>query len=202
MRYGTGGEEPMTSWGKLLRGAVLATGAVVVLAGCGDTTGSTPTSTTAAATATTTATKSADPDAALWNPCDLPEAAISGTGLDTASKNKDAAGVDFTGWKVCGWRAVSRWYDLTIFSGTPTLQDVQKRRDFESFTPHPVGAHNAVEFLDVGDAKQLKCSIAVEAAQGTVLFRVVTRYSVGKQGDPCAEVRRHASDLAQYLPKN
>nr|WP_324196057.1 DUF3558 domain-containing protein [Nocardia abscessus] len=202
MRYGTGGEEPMTSWGKVLRGAALAVGAVVVLAGCGDSTGGTPTSTTAAATTTSAATKSADSDAALWNPCDLPESAISGTGLDPVSESKDAAGVDFTGWKVCGWRAVARWYDLTVFSGTPTLQDVQKRRDFESFTPQSVGTRNSVEFLDVGDTKQLKCSIAVEVAQGTVLFRVVTRYSIGKQGDPCVEVRRHASDLAQYLPRN
>ncbi|WP_157172637.1 DUF3558 domain-containing protein [Nocardia exalbida] len=202
MRYGTGGEEPMTSWGKLLRGAALAMGAVVVLAGCEDSTGDTPPSTSVAATSTSAPTRSTDPDAALWNPCNLSDSAISATGLDPASKNKDAAGVDFTGWKVCGWRANSRWYDLTVFSGTPTLQDVQKRRDFESFTPQSVGTRNAVEFLDVGDSKQLKCSIAVKVAQGTVLFRVVTRYSIGKQGDPCIEVRRHASELAQYLPRN
>nr|WP_280494070.1 DUF3558 domain-containing protein [Nocardia asiatica] len=192
----------MTSWGKVLRGAALTFGVVVVLAGCGASTGDTPTATTTADATTSAATRSADPDAALWNPCDLPESAISGSGLDPASRDKDAAGVDFTGWKVCGWRAVSRWYDLTVFSGTPTLQDVRMRRDFESFTPQSVGTRNAVEFLDVGDTKQLKCSIAVEVAQGTVLFRVVTRYSIGKQGDPCVEVRRHTSDLAQYLPKN
>ncbi|MFE7746237.1 DUF3558 domain-containing protein [Nocardia sp. NPDC057455] len=202
MRYGTGGEEPMTSWGKFLRGAALAVGAMVALVGCGNTTGDTPHSTSAAVATTSAATRSADPDAALWNPCDLPEAAISGTGLDPASEGKDAAGVDFTGWKVCGWRAISRWYDLTVFSGTPTLRDVQKRRDFESFTPQAVGTRNGIQFLDVGDTKQLKCSIAVEVAQGTVLFRVVTRYSVGKQGDPCEAVRRHTSDLAQYLPRN
>ncbi|WP_280478198.1 DUF3558 domain-containing protein [Nocardia asiatica] len=192
----------MTSWGKVLRGAALTFAAAVVLAGCGDSPGDTPTATTTAAATTSAATRSADPDAALWNPCDLPESAISGSGLDPASRDEDAAGVDFTGWKVCGWRAVSRWYDLTVFSGTPTLQDVRKRRDFESFTPQSVGTRNAVEFLDVGDTMQLKCSIAVEVAQGTVLFRVVTRYSIGKQGDPCVEVRRHTSDLAQYLPKN
>ncbi|WP_083880359.1 DUF3558 domain-containing protein [Nocardia araoensis] len=199
MRYGTGGEEPMTSWGKLLRGAALATGAVVVLAGCGDSTGGTPTPATSALP-TTSATKSSDPDAALWNPCDLPESAISGTGLDPASKEKDVAGVDFTGWKVCGWRASSRWYDLTIFSGTPTLDEYMQRPDFEHFVPQTVGSRRAVEFLDVGDTQRLGCSIAIAVRGGTVSFGVLTRYSVGKQGDPCIQVHRHVDDLVKYLP--
>jgi hypothetical protein len=200
MRYGTGGEEPMTSWGKLLRGATLAVGAALALAGCDDATDGTATSTTTVATATGAATKSADPDSALWNPCELPESAISGTGLDPASKEKDVAGVDFTGWKVCGWRANARWYDLTIYSGTPTLEEYMQRPDFEHFVPRTVGSHRAVEFLDVGDTQRLGCSIAVAVRGGTVSFGVLTRYSVGKQGDPCVQVARHVDDLAQYLP--
>ncbi|MGY2121977.1 DUF3558 domain-containing protein [Nocardia gipuzkoensis] len=190
----------MTSWGKVLRGAALAVGAVVVLAGCENSTGDTPPSSTAAATTTSAATKSTDPDAALWNPCDLPESAISGTGLDPTSKEKDVAGVDFTGWKVCGWRANARWYDLTIYSGTPTLEEYMQRPDFEHFAPRTVGSRRAVEFLDVGDTQRLGCSIAVAVRGGTVSFGVLTRYSVGKQGDPCIQVGRHVDDLAKYLP--
>ncbi|MEU7630751.1 DUF3558 domain-containing protein [Nocardia sp. NPDC049220] len=191
----------MTSWGNTLRGTALAVGAVLALTGCKDSADGAASPIATDALTTSAATRSADPDAALWNPCDLPESAISGTGLDPATKEKDVAGVDFTGWKVCGWRADTRWYDMTVFSGTPTLQAVQQRPDFESFVVKTIDARKAVEFRDVGDTKQLKCSIAVESPQGTILFRVATRYSIGKQGDPCVEVLRHASDLSKYLPE-
>jgi hypothetical protein len=191
----------MTSRGNVLRGLALAIGAALVLAGCQDSTSPAPSTKGAASqTSTAAATKSADPDAALWNPCDLPDSVISATGLDPASKKKDVAGVDFDGWKVCSWRASAGWYDLTIYSGTPTLEQVKQRSDFEAFTPRTVGAHEAVEFLDVGDSKRLGCNIAIRVPQGTVLFDLSTRYSVGKQGEPCVEVRRHADDLARYLP--
>jgi hypothetical protein len=200
MRYGTGGEEPMTSWGKILRGAALAMGAVVVLSGCEDSSGDTPKSTTPASVTTSAATKSADPDAALWDPCSLPESTISGTGLDGATKTKDVAGVDFTGWKVCSWRATARWYSLGVLSGTPTMDDIRKRSDFEVFSPLAVGTRQAVQFLDAGDAQRLNCTVAVEVPRGTVMFYVTTRYSVGKQGDPCVQARSHAQDLVSYLP--
>ncbi|MEU7766193.1 DUF3558 domain-containing protein [Nocardia sp. NPDC049190] len=190
----------MTSWGNTLRGTALAVGAVLALAGCKGTTDGAATSITSDATTASDVTKSADPDAALWNPCELPESAISATGLDPASKEKDVAGVDFTGWKVCGWRSSTRWYDLTIFSGSPKLEDIRQRRDYEAFTPRSVGSHQAVEFLDVGDRDRLKCGFAVEVPRGSVAFRVVTRPSIGKQGEPCVQVRSHVEDLAQYLP--
>ncbi|MEV6429053.1 DUF3558 domain-containing protein [Nocardia sp. NPDC051463] len=191
----------MTSRGNVLRGFAVAIGAALVLAGCNDSTGPVATTpNTTGATSTVAATKPADPDAALWNPCDLSESAISGTGLDPASKKKDVAGVDFDGWKVCSWRASAKWYDLTILSGTPTLADVEQRRDFEAFAPQTIGSRKAVEFLDAGDKERLKCAIAVEMSYGSVLFRVLTRNSVGKQGEPCVEARRHVDDLAKDLP--
>ncbi|WP_280253071.1 DUF3558 domain-containing protein [Nocardia abscessus] len=203
MRYGTGGEEPMTSWGKVLRGAALAVGATLVVVGCDDSTDSpSATTTTAVAAPSSSASKSADPDAALWDPCTLPDSAISGTGLNQATKEKDVAGVDFTGWKVCGWQASARWYDLGVLSGAFALDEVRQRQDKESFTPLTVGSHRALQYLDVGDSKRLKCSVAVENAHGTVIFKVTTRYSIGKQGEPCQEAGRHVDDLVRYLPTN
>ncbi|WP_406234301.1 DUF3558 domain-containing protein [Nocardia sp. NBC_01009] len=191
----------MTSRGNVLRGVALAIGTVLFLAGCEDSASPVATTTGAASTTSTAAaTKSADPDAALWNPCDLPESAISATRLDPASKKKDVAGVDFDGWKVCSWRASARWYELAIYSGTPTLNDFKKRRDFEAFTPRTIGSRQAVDFLRVGDTKRLTCGTAIEVPQGTVSFEVSTRYEIGKQGEPCVEARRHIDDLVRYLP--
>jgi hypothetical protein len=192
----------MSSRGKGLCAVVLAFGVVAGAAGCGDSADGTPTASgMAGASTTAAATKPADPDAALWNPCDLPDSAMTATGLNPATKEKDVAGVDFTGWKVCAWRATSRWYDLTVLSGTPSLDEVRRRSDFEKFTPRTVGSHQAVEFLDVNDRDRLKCTIAVGVSYGSVMFRVFTRYEIGKQGDPCAEARRHVEDLAKYLPE-
>ncbi len=156
--------------------------------------------TTVVASPSSSASRSADSEATLWDPCTLPESAISGTGLNQATKERDVAGVDFTGWKVCGWQAAARWYDLGILSGVFALDEVRQRQDKESFTPLKVGPHRALQYLDVGDSKRLKCSVAVENPHGTVIFKVTTRYSIGRQGDPCQEAGRHADDLVRYLP--
>ncbi|MFC8528394.1 DUF3558 domain-containing protein [Nocardia sp. NPDC057227] len=142
----------------------------------------------------------ADPDAGLWDPCGLPDSAISATGLDPGSKVPDVGGVDFDGWKVCSWQGSTGWYSLAVLSGEPTLQEVRSRTDFVGFTDRTVGSRPAVQFRDAGDDRGLTCSISVEVPEGSVMFTLNTRYSVGKQGDPCTEVRRHADDLAVHLP--
>ncbi|MGK8521788.1 DUF3558 domain-containing protein [Nocardia asteroides] len=203
MRYGTGGEGPMTSSGNGFGAVGLVLVTILALAGCGDSARTFTATTTTAETATSlSAPKSVDSDAALWDPCSLPESAISGTGLNQATKEKDVAGVDFTGWKVCGWQAAARWYDLGVLSGAFPLDDVRQRQDKGSFTPLQVGSRRALQYLDIGDSKRLKCSVAVENAHGTVIFKVTTRYSIGRLGEPCEEAGRHADDLAQYLPAN
>lgn len=191
----------MASRRRMVRGLALTVGAAVVLIGCGNSNNGTPTASSTTATSTTSPAKtSAKPDAALWDPCALRDDAISGTGLDPATKDKNVAGVQFPGWKVCSWRANARWYDLSIMSGTPTLQDIQKRTDYAEFTPQSVGSRRAIQFVDGTDPQRLGCYLAVELKQGSVMFKVFTRYSIGKQGDPCQEVRRHTEDLARDLP--
>ncbi|WP_167472003.1 DUF3558 domain-containing protein [Nocardia arthritidis] len=169
------------------------------LTGCGTSTKGAPT-TAAPSSAASAATSSANPDAALWNPCDLPDSAISAVGLNPSTKTKDIADTHFDGWKICSWRSSARWYTLGILSGTPSLDDVQRRTDYEEFKPRTVGTHRAIEFLDVGDRDRLNCGLAVEIPHGSALFRVLTRYEIGKKGDPCAELSRSVDDLAKYLP--
>lgn len=171
---------------------------VIVIAGCEGNGGEAVPETSVVATAAPTT--SADPDAGLWDPCSLPDSAISGAGLDPATKVPDVAGVDFDGWKVCSWQSSAKWYDLGVFSGTPTLQEVRSRDDFVNLTDHTVGNRAGVQFLDAGDDLGLNCSIAVETPEGSVMFYLTTRYSIGKQGDPCTEVRQHADALGPYLP--
>ncbi|MEG8183167.1 DUF3558 domain-containing protein [Nocardia terpenica] len=170
---------------------------MLVLGGCGKSTDGAGASSTPATSAAATTTNK---DAALWDPCSLPESALTATGLDPATKESGVFGNQFPGSKTCGWRSNAKWYDLTVYSIDKTLQDIRNRTDFEGFTTTTVGSHDAVQFFWNDDPNRLNCFIAVGLSQGSVTFEAQTRYSIGKQGDPCVETHRHADDLIKNLP--
>ncbi|RDI65046.1 DUF3558 domain-containing protein [Nocardia pseudobrasiliensis] len=184
----------MTSLGKAVGGVALAVGALALVAGCGPGGGG-GTTTSSSASPTTT-----DPAASLWDPCALPDSALVANGLDPATKQPGVLGKQFPGSKTCAWTSTTKWYDLTVYSIGRSLQEIRDRTDLAGFTPTTVGSHEAIQFGDAGDPKALNCYIAVALEQGDVTFEAQTNYSVGKQGDPCAQVRRHADDLVKYLP--
>ncbi len=188
--------------------------AALGLAGCSGSTDGSPTPVEAGATGSESSqsagtdgaaasTTAASEEAELWDPCALPESAISGTGLDPASKESGIAETDFTdaGWEICTWRATANWYDVTIFSGTPTLAEVEARPTFTGYTPKTVGSHRATQYVPVGATKDLECATAVELQQGVVMIKVQARASKGAQENPCTVVDRHAADLADHLPE-
>ncbi|MEU2035756.1 DUF3558 domain-containing protein [Nocardia amamiensis] len=195
----------MTSRGNTLRAVALAVGAALVLAACGNSSDGTPTATGQNTSATANASTAQTPpakDAAPWDPCTLPPDALRATGLDPESKKQGIAGVEFDGWKVCNWRAVARWYDLSILAGRPTLDDVQGRRNFHEFQALTIGNHRALQFTRVGDTDKQGCTVAVEISGGTVAFDMLTRYGMPQEDNPCAVAVGRATDLTQYLPRN
>jgi hypothetical protein len=65
----------------------------LVTAGCAGNTGGTPT------------TPSSTDTAAPWDPCtQIPDSLITNAGLDPTTKDTNAAGAQYEGWKVCGWK--------------------------------------------------------------------------------------------------
>ncbi|MFX0580094.1 DUF3558 domain-containing protein [Nocardia nepalensis] len=194
----------MTKTARKPLAAALLLGVALTLVGCNSNSGDsapTPSSTNASAHTTAAATTSKDSEAAIWNPCDIPDSAISALGLNTASKDTTVAGVDPTGWKVCAWQAGAKTYDFTVFSSSHTLEEVQQRSDREGFTPTTVGSHRALQYRVVGDKHQLKCYISAEVPHGMIDFLVVNRYLVQGASEPCGEVRRLSDALVEYLPK-
>ncbi|MGW0049702.1 DUF3558 domain-containing protein [Nocardia cyriacigeorgica] len=197
-----------------VRGAVLLAAAVLGVAGCSGSTEGSPTAVESAAasqgsgersgTGTAAASTSAKPDeAALWDPCALPESAISGAGMDPASKEAGIANTDFSdaGWEACKWRAADGWYWLTVFSGTPTLEEVKARPGFTDFESLTVGSHQAVQYRPEGSGRDLRCTVAVELKQGVAMFAATARASVGAKEDMCAVAGRHAAGLVDQLPE-
>ncbi|NEW38694.1 DUF3558 domain-containing protein [Nocardia cyriacigeorgica] len=196
-----------------VRGAVLLAAAVLGVAGCSGSTEGAPTAVesvaaspesgsaddTSGASASTTA--KSDP-AKAWDPCQLPDSAITATGLDTASKESGIADVDFSGagWNICSWRASAGWYWVHINSGPSKLDEVRARPDYTDYTDKTVGTRPAVQFRDDGEGGSLRCHIAVEVSHGIVMFTAAARASVGAKEDMCEVVGRHVAALEQSLP--
>ncbi|GAD86816.1 DUF3558 domain-containing protein [Nocardia asteroides] len=183
----------MRAW----RAAVLAVTMVGVAGGCSD---PEPVQTAPTSSGTTVATTSADPSAGLWDPCTLPDSAISAAGLNTSTKEKDVAGVAFEGWKVCGWQDSGKTYTLTAASTTHTLADARARTDYTSFAETTLGTHRALVSRPIGASHDLACYFSIEVGTGLVEFDVQNRASVKTAGDPCAEVQRLSEAFEPYLP--
>ncbi|MGW5438471.1 DUF3558 domain-containing protein [Nocardia asteroides] len=176
---------------------VLAVGLAAV--GCADSEpGSGATSTTSVSVAASPS--SVDAEAKVWDPCSLPDSAVSGVGLNAGSKQKDVAGVDFTGWKVCSWQDPNKQYSLAVLSSEHTLAESRARSDFSEWQTLSVGSHAALEFRQSGASHDLSCFVAVEVPDGSVMFRFQNRVSADNPVPPCPEARRLSTDLVQYLP--
>ncbi|WP_433758347.1 DUF3558 domain-containing protein [Nocardia sp. CA-135398] len=193
----------MASTAKMPRAAALILGAALALAGCNNDSGDsapTPSSTKVSASTTSAATTSKDPEAAIWNPCDIPDSAISALGLNAASKDTTVAGVDFTGWKTCSWVSQAKTYNLGILSSDHTLDESRQRTDYVDYSSTTVGSHRALQFRKPGATYNLNCWLAIEVPHGIVDFNVMNRYGASGAGDPCLEVGRLSSALVEYLP--
>ncbi|WP_316573921.1 DUF3558 domain-containing protein [Nocardia canadensis] len=171
----------------------------LVVAGCGGGESGTAAPTTSGVSVAASPT-SVDAEAKVWDPCSLPDSAISGVGLNVGSKKKDVAGVDFTGWKVCSWMDPGKQYSLAVLSSEHTLAESRARSDFSEWETLTVGSHAALEFRQSGASHDLSCFVAVEVPNGSVMFRFQNRVSADNPLAPCPEARRLSSGLVQNLP--
>ncbi|MGW6625718.1 DUF3558 domain-containing protein [Nocardia sp. NPDC055002] len=176
-------------------GVVAVAGLAVV--GCGEQGTATPQTSSVSVAASPT---SVDAEAKVWDPCSLPDSAVSDVGLNVQSKKKDVAGVDFTGWKVCSWMDPGKQFSLAVMSSEHTLAESRARTDFSDWNSLAVGSHDALEFRQAGASHDLSCFVAVEVPAGSVMFRFQNRVSADNPLPPCPEARRLSAGLVQYLP--
>lgn len=197
-----GRDEGMAVRGSAARvvGVVVAVGLTV--AGCGEREQGTAAPQTSGVSVAASPT-SVDVEAKVWDPCLLPDSAISGAGLNVGSKSKDVAGVDFTGWKVCAWKNPGNQYSLALMSSEHTLAESRQRAtEYTGFADVTIGAHKALRFRPVGSANDLACYVSVEVPNGSVDFHLQNRVSAKNPPEPCAEATRLSTALVQYLPAN
>nr|WP_169823304.1 DUF3558 family protein [Aldersonia kunmingensis] len=139
---------------------------------------------------------------ALWNPCNIPNAAMGQTDLEIDSEEPDVVGMlPLEGARTCGWSAGT--YDFVIYSTTLSPSDVHRNPHFRDFAGGTVGTKPVVKFRDDLVAKnQASCTAAFATYQGEIFMSVVTAPSTKPpKEDACVTLERTASSLVSALPK-
>lgn len=179
---------PAGDVGESVRRYVAAAAICAALAaGCSSTTGGTP---------TTTADKATD----LWDPCSLDQATVQAMGVDPATKDTGIAGVQQSGWKICGWEG--KQYGLTVYSTAKGVDYYKAKPENTDFAPVTVAGRSGQQFRVNGTTRDLKCDIIFPNKQGIVQITLL-----GWPGndtpiaDPCGKLTEVAGQLVPKLPE-
>ncbi|WP_084473085.1 DUF3558 domain-containing protein [Nocardia alba] len=201
-RWFCGRDEGMAVRSAVVKVFGVAVVAGVTVVGCGDGEQGTATPQTTSGVSVAASPTSVDAEAKVWDPCSLPDSAVSGAGLNVGSRKNEVAGVDFTGWKTCSWQDSAKQFTFSVLSSEHTLAESRARTDFTDFTETTVASHKALQLRTTGSTHDLGCTVAVEVPNGSVLFRLLNRVSASAPPAPCPEVRRLTDSLARYLPES
>nr|WP_296780940.1 DUF3558 domain-containing protein [Rhodococcus sp. (in: high G+C Gram-positive bacteria)] len=164
-------------------------GAAIMLAGCG---------------AGAEGTAVADGPAEAFDPCSIPDDAISSTGLDPSTKQVGwIDGIDVPGWVRCAWSGPqgNHWYYFVVlFSDRYDITDVEGNPRHYDFSDVEVGSRDGVLFrYDV--TKEKECDTAFQTSSGVATFAVTTMGGLTTETDPCTAVSKHTTDLETYFPQ-
>lgn len=136
----------------------------------------------------------------LFDPCkDIPDSVLEEVGLDPATEEAGAAGVEQPGWNICGWSG--SWYFLTVYSSSYTVDDVRRNPDFRGFEELNVGGRRGIEYQRVDDEDNNGCYLAFSVEHGSIWFNVERKLSEARQESSCVVVQRLSVNLEPTLPK-
>ncbi|MEU6563153.1 DUF3558 domain-containing protein [Nocardia nova] len=165
----------------------VAIGAAVAAAGCSTDTNGTPTAT-------------ADPAAALWDPCtSIPDEALRASNVDPANKQSGISGVEQSGWKICKWRGPQ--YAISIYSTAKGTDEVVHKAGNVDIADVTVAGRAGQQYRAEGASKNLDCDVAFPVAQGTVELEVLGRASLDNPPDPCKVIADIGPNIVPSFPK-
>ena len=166
-------------------------GAISLVAGCG--TDSAGKATPSTSTDTSTAT------AALWDPCTaIPDSVLLKVGVDPASKESGAAGVEEPGWKICSWDNSD--FNLAVFSTALDVDEFTGKSGNVDFADIRVGERSGVRFHRSSDKGGYICDLVFPVEQGAVSVMVSNRVSSKNKVDPCVRADAAAATLLPVFP--
>jgi hypothetical protein len=172
-----------------MRAVVVAAGlcAVLAVAGCSMSQSGSP-----SVSATTLS------EGQLWDPCSLPDSAISAAGADPGSKDTNPFFVAQPGWKGCAWRGGH--YFLGLLVSTHSLPEIRNNSFFHSLQDINIAGRSATSYYQGNSSPPDNCIVAFGTSGGTI--EVMVDQAVGDQsaGDYCAIASKSMRVLDQYIP--
>lgn len=181
-----------------------ACASTLLLAGCGASTQGVPIASEGSSTSGTATTAVASGPGEPFDPCTIPKDAVTASGLDVSTERADFAGITtYPGWKGCTWDAsgANAWYYLSVLSSINSIDEYLRSPQNQRQVPVKVGSRDAVQYnADYQGDPPTGCDIVLDASGNLIILVVDTIGSEDTLGDPCLEVRKHATDLVGYLP--
>ncbi|MEU6563163.1 DUF3558 domain-containing protein [Nocardia nova] len=156
-------------------------------AGCSTETNGTPTAT-------------ADPAAALWDPCtQVPDSALTAAGLDPSTKESGVGGVEQHGWKICGWNSSPKKFAITVYStARPPAEIANKSGNIEQ-RDVTIAGRSGTEFKASGWDTQ--CNAVFPAQQGAIQLQVLGRLAEDNPINPCETLASVGNSIVPTFPK-
>ncbi|GGF99897.1 hypothetical protein GCM10007304_12260 [Rhodococcoides trifolii] len=134
----------------------------------------------------------------LFDPCEIPAESVRAAGADPDDVvARDYFGVEAEDWDLCGWDA--GWFYLTVLSTTHTFQQIKDNPQSYDFQTVPVGARDAVSYIDKSDTNRDVCEVAFAWTRGAIVVSIDTKGGLAKAEDPCAVAVRSANVLDPVL---
>lgn len=150
-------------------------------------------------TAVTASPSSAPAADAFWDPCTLPESALTAAGLDVATKQRltDSA---FPTWQMCKWQAGDRAFELVMAASDRTIDTMLEPGAYTDLRRTEYQGRKVIQFRYVADVHKLVCNIATPAPYGSIAFAVRNTRVQTDFGDPCTDAAPVTTVLFKSLP--
>jgi hypothetical protein len=139
-----------------------------------------------------------------FDPCTIPKSAVTASGLDVSTERPDFAGITtYPGWKGCTWdgTALNGWYYVAVLSSLQSIDELLLSPSFVRGAEVSLLGRTAVQLRHADELKSLGCAVALGTADGLIVLDLQKKGSRDLEGEPCAEVNRHAVDFEPFLPK-
>ncbi|WP_227985108.1 DUF3558 family protein [Nocardia spumae] len=154
-------------------------------AGCGSTTEG------------TAAPASSDAAAGLWDPCtQIPDSALSAAQVDPSTKESGVAGVEQSGWKICGWKG--RRYDVTVYSTHRSASEIANKDGNTNQQPVTIAGRAGTQFAA---GFRTGCDVVFAAQQGAAQIQILGRIDDDYPVDPCPTLANVGNSIVPVLPK-
>lgn len=163
----------------------VAIGAAVAVSGCSTETNGTPSAT-------------ADPAAALWDPCtQIPDSALTAAQVDPGSRKSGIDGVEQSGWKICKWKGAK--YSVSIYSTARPPAEIANKSGNVEQRDVTIAGRAGTEFKASGWDTQ--CNAVFPSGQGAVQLQMLGRLGDDNPIDPCSTLLTVGESLVPTFPK-